>query len=256
MSRNDKTYEDFLNQLTVLIPFYNEEKRIPVLISKLKSLDKKYHRIRFLFVNDGSVDDTYRELSKELIKLPYSFTIYGYEKNMGRGYAERFGVLRIITPYVLITDFDLSTPLTELKRAYIYIKNYDIVIGSRWLKPQWVKNLKKRSIMSKLSIELIDSVLKLNLSDTQCGFKLFNTNIAKLLYSVSKVNRFGISFEILYIAKLAGLKIKELPVHWYYEPLSTVKWHHYFSTLKELIVVKNNTKHYLIDLKRYSQFYF
>lgn len=263
MSKNKtnekKLFSNFLNELTILIPFYNEEKRINILINKLNELIKKnneYRNLRFIFVNDGSTDQTYQKLSKELIKLPFTFTIYGYDENMGRGYAERYGVLRVITKYVLITDFDLSTPLTELKRFYKYITDYDMIIGSRWIKPEWVKNIKKRSFTSKISLDLINTVLNLNFTDTQCGFKLFKSNVAKLLYSVSRINRFGISFEILYIAKLANFRIKEVPVHWYYEPMSTVKWHHYLTTLKELIEVKTNTKSYLSDLDKYSNFYF
>ena len=256
---DEAKYYDFLENVTVLIPFYNEEKRIDILIEKLKrllKLDKEYQRLRFIFVNDGSTDQTYQKLSKQLIKLPFSFTIYGYEKNRGRGYAERYGVLRVITKYVLITDFDLSTPLTELKRFYRYVDKYDIVIGSRWIKLEWVKNLKRRSFSSKAALDLIDSVLNLNFTDTQCGFKLFKSNVAKLLYSVSKIDGFGISFELLYIAKLANFRIKELPVHWYYEFGSKVKWYHYLTTLRELIEVKNNTKKYLCDLKNFSNFYF
>jgi len=76
--------------------------------------------------------------------------------------------------------------------------------------------------------------------DTQCGFKLFNGNIARELFSLSRINGFGFDFEIIFLAQKKKYRIMECPVNWAYCDDTKVTWQSHFKTLSELFEIKMN----------------
>ncbi|MEM1988434.1 MAG: glycosyltransferase [Candidatus Woesearchaeota archaeon] len=238
--------------ITLLFPAYNEEKNVENTIKQIYEFSKKYS-FELVFSLDGCTDNTLEKLKLELKKYNLSAKILVRKKNMGKGKTVKEGIMKVNTDLVLISDFDLSTPLEELEKLLKYIDEYDIVIGSRWINTDEIKNTPKRKIMSFLSILLINLLLNLKVKDSQCGFKLFKTKIAKEIFKLSKINRFGYDFEILLIAKLNKIKYKEVPVSWSFNSNSKVKLESYFVTLKELISVYLdlifNRKRYYISKK-------
>ena len=200
----------FPKKLSIVIPVFNEEARLkPALITC-----QKYHKLnpgwQFIFVNDGSTDKT-----EELIK-DAGFKVIGYGKNQGKGYALKQGVLKSSNPSTLITDIDFSTPLTELPKLYKEIITADMVIGSRKTKDSNVtkRQPKLREWLGVRFTDLSNLWLGLKVTDYTCGFKLFKTKMAKEIFKVQKIKRWGYDAEIVYIASKLGVKIKEVPVTW------------------------------------------
>ena len=76
--------------------------------------------------------------------------------------------------------------------------------------------------------------------DTQCGFKLFKGNIARELFSISRIKGFGFDFEIIFLAQKKRYEIKEMPVNWIYCEGTKVTWQSHFKTLSELFEIKLN----------------
>ena len=76
--------------------------------------------------------------------------------------------------------------------------------------------------------------------DTQCGFKLFKGNIARELFSISRIKGFGFDFEIIFLAQKKRYEIKEMPVNWVYCEGTKVTWQSHFKTLSELFEIKLN----------------
>jgi len=253
--------------LSVIIPAYNEERRLPKTLEEIdKYLSKQSYDYEILVVNDGSKDKTV-EVAKSLIpkinpstglrvnaersRSIKNLKVTGYEKNKGKGYAVRFGMLEAKGEFRLFTDADNSTSIDQVEKMWPYFKeSYDIVIGSRDVKgaildpPQpWL-----RKILLGEGFKLFRKII-LNLwgiEDTQCGFKCFTKKATENIFPRCKINRFAFDPEILIIAKKLGYRIKEIPVYWKNDPESKVKFKSIFKMGLDLFKIKWNliTKKY------------
>ncbi|OIP76071.1 MAG: hypothetical protein AUK06_00645 [Parcubacteria group bacterium CG2_30_36_18] len=237
--------------LSVIIPAYNEEMRLPKTLEEIdKYLSKQSYDYEILVVNDGSKDKTV-EVAKSLIPKIKNLKVTGYEKNQGKGYAVRFGMLEAKGEFRLFTDADNSTSIDQVEKMWPYFKeSYDTVIGSRDVKgaildpPQpWLRQL----ILGE-GFKLFRKII-LNLwgiEDTQCGFKCFTKKATENIFPRCKINRFAFDPEILIIAKKLGYKIKEIPVYWKNDPESKVKFKSILKMGLDLFKIKWNliTKKY------------
>jgi len=143
---------------------------------------------------------------------------------------------------ILFSDADLSTPIEEFDKLKKYMSSYSIVIGSRALADSEVQNNIFRKLLGRIGNLLIRSVVK-GIKDTQCGFKLYESDVANSLFSKQTIEGFGFDFEILFLAQKDNIKIKEVPVVWKNVEGSKVKPIHYLITLFELFkIMKNNLK--------------
>ena len=214
--------------LSVIIPAYNEERRLPKTLEEIdKYLRGQSYDYEILVVNDGSKDRTV-EVAKSLMLKIRNLKVTGYEKNQGKGYAVRFGMLEAKGDYRIFTDADNSTSIDQIEKIWPELeKGYDIVIGSRDVKgaildpPQpWL-----RKVLLGEGFKLYRKIV-LNLwgtEDTQCGFKCFTKLATENIFPRCRINRFAFDPEILIIAKKMGYKIKEIPVYWRNDPESKVK---------------------------------
>ena len=212
--------------LSIVIAAYNEEARIGESLLKIKKyLDEKDNDYEIIVVDDGSTDNT-RQASADYKSEITNLKVIGYPTNKGKGYALRQGVLASTGDAVLLTDADLSTPIEELDRLLPLIldQQYDVVIGSRALEPN--KILKKqpwwRQGMGKTFNRIVKLLVLDDFNDTQCGFKLFSSAAAGVLFKHARVNRFAYDVEILALAKERGFRISEVPVKWINSPESKV----------------------------------
>ncbi len=235
-------YNDFFNDLTIVFPIYNEEKRINVFLTKLYKFHHDYLsstniKLNIIFSLDGSTDNT--EIILRDLEIPFiNKNILSYKKNRGKGYCVHQALKRVSTKYVLISDFDLSTPLIDVLKLANSIESNDIVIGSRKIYPYNTENTLYRTILSFCSTTAVKILLNVKFYDTQCGFKLFKTDVAINLFNLRQIDRFGYDFEILYLANKLGYKVKELSVNWIYESNGHVYFYDYFKTLLELLLVR------------------
>ena len=214
--------------LSVIIPAYNEEKRLPKTLEEIdKYLSKQNYDYEILAVNDGSKDKTV-EVAKSLLLKIRNLKVTGYKVNQGKGYAVRFGMLEARGDYRIFTDADNSTSIDQIEKMWIEFKNgYDIIIGSRDVKGAVLDPPQPflRNVILGQSFKLFRKFIVglWGIQDTQCGFKCFTKKAAENIFPKCKINRFAFDPEILIIAKKMSYKIKEIPVYWRNDPESKVK---------------------------------
>ena len=213
--------------LSVIIPAYNEEKRLPKTLTEIdKYLRKQFYDYEIIVVNDGSKDRT-AEIVRKLAKEIKNLRLIDNKTNHGKGFVVRQGLLKAQGRYRLFTDADNSTSIDQVEKMWPeFEKGYDIVIGSRDIKgaildpPQpWLRRLVGDTF--NLLVQLILGLW--GFWDTQCGFKGFTEKAAKDILPKCKINRFAFDPEILVIGKKMGYKIKEIPIHWKATPTTAVK---------------------------------
>ena len=214
--------------LSVIIPSYNEEKRLPATLFDIdKYLSLQNYEYEILVVDDGSKDKTI-DVVKNLISKIKNLKVLSYGENKGKGYAVKFGMLGAQGEYRLFTDADNSTTINQVEKMWPYFKEgYDVVIGSRDVRgavldpPQPMH----RRILGEV-FGLFTKVLAgtWGLNDTQCGFKGLTKRAADNIFPKCIIDRFAFDPEMLFLAKKFRYKIKEMPIRWKNDLESKVKF--------------------------------
>ncbi|MFN8388893.1 MAG: flippase-like domain-containing protein [Bdellovibrionota bacterium] len=212
-------------ELTVVIPAYNEETRLPkTLLATYEYLHSRGMSYEIVVVDDGSTDDTAKVVT-QFEHLTPSVRLLTYPKNRGKGYAVRFGMLNARGRLVLFDDADGATPIEEIERLEAAISSgAHIAIGSRAMfsVETGVQTLWYRKLIGRVFNAFVNLVVLPGVADTQCGFKLFVRPAAKFLFSRQKAEGFSFDVEVLFLARKAGFKIAEVPVNWTNIPGSKV----------------------------------
>lgn len=213
--------------LSVVIPAYNEEKRIGRTLDKtLEYLHKQDYSYELIVVDDGSSDDT-TAVVESYIKDNSRMRLVSYPVNAGKGKAVREGINVSKGEFVLFMDADYSTPIQELEKGFAEMeRGADIAIGSRGMDPDTV--VAKQPYYRQLAARIFNSIAFIWLSlsefkDTQCGFKLLNGDVARRIFSIMRVDGYMFDVESLYLAKKFGYTIKEFPVRWENDPSSKLR---------------------------------
>lgn len=230
--------------VSVVIPAYNEEKRIgPTLLDVDRFLSERHYKSEILVVIDGAKDNTFKVVRKyqEVIR---NLRIINNPENHGKGYVVRQGLLEAKGKYRLFMDADNSTTVDHLDKFLPALEEgADIVIGSRDLKgSQVMKHQPKwKEIMGDMGNLLIQFVAGLwGFPDTQCGFKILKAAAVEKVAPKMLIDRWGFDIEMLFLAKKMGLKIQQLPVVWKNDENTTVSVGGYVNTLKELFQIRWN----------------
>jgi dolichyl-phosphate beta-glucosyltransferase len=230
--------------LTVVIPAYNEEKRIGKTINAIEEyLSKKDFNFEIVVVNDGSYDLT-SNIVKELSLKYKNIKLIENEVNRGKGYSVKCGMLNSCGRYVLFIDADMSTPISEIENILKFFKlDFDIIIGSRRMRGSKVKICQPpfRRFLGWL-FHIIRRIFYLySIKDTQCGFKCFKKEVIKPIFTRETIDGFVFDVEVLFIAKKLGYKIKEVPVVWIDDIRSTLIPHkHLKEVIRDLIKIRIN----------------
>ena len=204
--------------LSIVFPAYNEARRLPASLEKaFEFISSTGRSAEVVVVDDGSSDDMVEVIRAQFGGRP-DLRIVSYHPNRGKGWAVKTGVLESKGRLVLMSDADLSTPLTDLpvlERAMD--AGADLVIGSRAVAGSQVVVAQKplRQLGGKVFNRLLRTFLLKGLHDTQCGFKLFNRQKVQPVFEQMTIERFGFDIEMLFLADRQGLKIAEVPVSWY-----------------------------------------
>ncbi|MFH1460871.1 MAG: dolichyl-phosphate beta-glucosyltransferase [Patescibacteria group bacterium] len=228
--------------LSVIIPAYNEEKRISdTLLDIDHYLSEQSYSYEILVVNDGSKDKT-ASVVKKFAGLIKNLRLIDNQENHGKGYVTRQGMLEAKGEYLIYLDADNAISLDQIEGFWPYLKDYDIIIGSIEVKGAKIEEQAAwyRRVLGKWSKYLIRALTVWEIHDSQRAFKLFPAEIAEEVFSRQTLERWGFDFEILTIAKKSGYRIKELPVTWINPGGGTLTLMAYFRTLKELLKVKWN----------------
>jgi len=211
--------------LSVVIPAYNEAERIGDTLKKIYEyfLTRDY-RYEIIVVDDGSTDDTRRVVKKIAREIPF-VRLLENGVNRGKGYSVKAGVVNSHGEIILFSDADLSTPIQEVDKLADWLgMGCDIAIGSRALPGSeiLVRQPRPREFMGKVFNRLVQLLTISGIRDTQCGFKVFKKEAARVLFEKQTVWGFGFDVEILFIASKSGYRIKEIPIKWVNSPDSQV----------------------------------
>lgn len=227
--------------LSIIVPLYNEEVRLVNLSKIYKYFDNKDLTYEVILINDGSRDKTLKKINA--LSKNFKFNLISHQKNNGKGNAIKAGMMKASGKYRLFTDIDLSTPIEEFNKFIPYLKDYDIIIGSRKKRGSQliIHQPKLREKLGKGFTKLSQWFLDLNLTDFTCGFKCFSQEAAEKIFPRQKIDRWGFDAEILFIGKKMGGSIKEIPVVWKNDSETRVKLpQDIFTSLSDLIKIRYN----------------
>ncbi|MDI6698866.1 MAG: glycosyltransferase family 2 protein [Candidatus Saccharicenans sp.] len=232
--------------LTVVVPAYNEEKRIGFSLFRIKDyLQSRHLSAEIILVDDGSTDRT-AEVALEIMEDYPDFRVITLPLNRGKGAAVRAGMLQARGELVLFTDADLSTPIEELEKFLPLIREgYDLVIGCRALPESIIKERQSwlREHLGKCFNLLVRLLVMRGFRDTQCGFKLFRKEAAREIFFRLETEGFAFDVEVLLLARRLGYRIAQLPVVWINHPQSRVRlFRTSLSMLVELLKIRNLKK--------------
>jgi dolichyl-phosphate beta-glucosyltransferase len=211
--------------LSVVVPAYNEEHRIGRTIERIVAyLGTRRGTSEILVVVDGSRDRTADVARRVAGDLPLRVLDSGV--NRGKGSCVRRGMLAAAGDLRVFSDADLSTPIEEVERLAAAIgRGYDVAIGSRRLPDSRVAGRQPwwRGAMGRVFNACVQRLVVPGIHDTQCGFKLFSADAARLIFPRQRIEHFGFDVEVLWIARRLGLRVAEIPVTWVDDPRSTVR---------------------------------
>jgi len=229
--------------LSVVIPAYNEEKRLPKTLAMTTAyLQKQNYAWEIAVVDDGSSDRT-AELVKEAAVQDARIRLLQYGKNRGKGYAVRYGMTHVSGEVRIFMDADNSTTIDHFEAFRPYLNmDFDVVIGSRDIAgadiathQAWWKE--KLGDLGNLWIQFWAVP---GIHDTQAGFKLFTAQAAEDVFSKLTLDRWGFDVEALAVARHLGYKIVERPIRWVNDANSKVSAKAYLDVLSEVLQVRMN----------------
>lgn len=206
--------------LSIVVPAFREETRLGETTRNILTfIEKKGLDAELIIVDDGSEDrtaDVAANACADFAAIPTS--IIRYEKNRGKGFAVKTGLLAAKGRIALFSDADLSTPIDEISKLLEPIdKNEaDVTFGSRAIDRSLIGTHQpwRREQGGKVFNLFVRKLSGLEFSDTQCGFKAFNMRKFRPLLDLMTIDGFGFDVEFLFAAQLHGLKLKEIPVRW------------------------------------------
>jgi glycosyltransferase involved in cell wall biosynthesis len=211
-------------ELSIIVPSFNEELRLPSSLQRIAAYVNSSRRsTEVLVVDDGSTDRT-AEVAALFADRIANLRVLKNGENRGKGYSVRHGMIEAQGKYVLFTDADLSAPIEEADKLLAALPQYDVAIGSRAMNRQLIEVHESpfREFAGIVFNRIVRIVLWLPFVDTQCGFKAFRRERCRIIFEQQRIERFGFDPELLYLARHHGLKSTEIPVRWSHSPATKI----------------------------------
>jgi dolichyl-phosphate beta-glucosyltransferase len=231
-------------RLSVIIPAYNEEKRLPKTLEKVGNyLSSQNYNYEIIVVSDGSKDNT-AKVAREMSSKINNLRVIDNKENGGKGYVVRQGILEAKGKYRLFMDADNSTTLDHVEKMWPYFnEGFHVIVGSREvdgavLDPPQPFSRRMTGMTFRFLTNIFTGLWDIN--DTQCGFKCFSAKAAEDILPQCKIDRFAFDPELLVIAKRKGYRIKEIPVRWVNDIESKVNFKSMVKMGMDLIKIKKN----------------
>lgn len=232
--------------LSVIIPAYNEEKRISnTLLAIDQYLSKQDYSYEIIVVSDGSKDKT-SQIVEKFSKLVKNLRLIDNQKNHGKGWVVKQGMLEAKGEYRLFMDADNATTIDHFEKMIpLFKEGKQVVIGTRDSKDaKGAKQAVPQSFLKRqlgnLGNILIQVVAVPGIWDTQCGFKAFTAEATKDIFGRCKIDRWGFDIEAMTLARKLNYQIGIIPVYWVNSSDSRVSWKGYLNTFRELFKIKWN----------------
>jgi dolichyl-phosphate beta-glucosyltransferase len=218
-----------LAPFSAVIPAYNEASRIgETLRLTLAHLARFSPESELIVINDGSTDSTGTVAREALASAQIENHLLENFPNRGKGAAVRKGLMAATRPIGLFFDADLSTPLGEIPKIVDPIASgeVDIAFGSRALDRTLIGTRQswRREQGGRVFNLIVRLATGLPFWDTQCGFKAFRLDVCRPILEVATIDGFAFDVELLYRAYRAGLRLREVPVHWNHSEGSKIEF--------------------------------
>jgi dolichyl-phosphate beta-glucosyltransferase len=232
--------------LSVVIPCYNEEKRLePKLSESIRYLQTNVRPpFEIIFIDDGSTDRT-REILEAVRRrfASLAIAVLGYAPNQGKGQAVKTGMLASRGEKVLIVDADFSIEISEMFKFIDALDTYDAAVGTKkhlltqTVKPQGLA----RRFLGQGFTKLTNVLLGIKFTDITCGLKGFRATAGKDVFGRQRIKRWSYDSETLFLLEKRGYKTVEIPVRWHHEEESKVRTAKAIaSSLVELLAIRWN----------------
>jgi len=201
-------------ELDIVLPCYNPNRDWQVGLLDFQNKIKKEIQIRYIIVNDGSTNHNFQKGIDLLKKEGVNVLEISYPENRGKGYALRKGINASTSQLIVYTDVDFPFTVESMRNIInLGLENkYDVLAGSR--DTSYYQNTMSffRKLLSKTFRFILKNVLRIPISDTQCGLKAFNLR-GKEEFLNTKIERYLFDFEFIYrISKKKSLSIIAVPV--------------------------------------------
>lgn len=242
--------------LSIIIPAYNEEFRLPPSLEKIVTfLQRQGYTSEVIVVENGSTDRTSQVVEQFAATIPAGgqVTVTLMHSTPGKGAAVKAGMLAASGEFRFICDADLAMPIEEIAKFLPPAQargSFDIAIASREIagavrydEPTY------RHIMGRVFNWLVRVLAVSGIQDTQCGFKMFTRETALTVFPAQRIDGWGFDVEVLYIARQRGMRLVEVPINWYYQPDSRVRpIHDTVNMVRELLKIRRNGRRGLYSL--------
>jgi dolichyl-phosphate beta-glucosyltransferase len=205
--------------LTIVLPAYNEAKRIGPALDELTAWLRGTHRenlpreVDVLLVDDGSTDGTAELVERRadphlrVLRVPHA----------GKGAAVRAGILHSTSDLVIFADADMATPPAELPKLVFALRTADVALGSR-IQPDGsdmrATQPRYRRMLGGMFHALASLWVVGEVKDTQCGFKGFTREAAQGIFSRQKVTSIVFDVELIHLARRLRYKVAIVPIRW------------------------------------------
>ena len=213
-------------EISIVIPAFNEERRLPKTLTHIHEyLTARQLRAEIIVVDDGSGDGTAKLVEGVGQQYP-EVRLSSNGRNRGKGFSVRQGMLEARGEIALFTDADLSAPIEEADKLLAVLREgkCDGAIGSRAVDRSliMVHQSMVREFMGIVFNRAVRCITGIRFADTQCGFKVFRREPARIIFEQQRIEGFGFDPEILFLAKRHGLVVAEVPVRWVNDPASKI----------------------------------
>ncbi|MDD4984110.1 MAG: glycosyltransferase family 2 protein [Candidatus ainarchaeum sp.] len=229
-------------ETSIIIPAYNEEKRIEKFLNELINYSKENLRdFEIIVVNDGSRDKTADVVNAVIKSNNTDFVkLVNYRVNMGKGYAVKTGVNEAQGKHVLFIDADGAIKPNEIPVMLKHLAENDVVIGNRKTSDSKITKPQPftRRLASSVFNSYVNALLGIKVHDLLCGFKGFKQDVAKNVFANLKTNRWAFDVEVLCKVKKNNYSVYQLPIEWEHKDDSKMKFADPLKILLEILKIR------------------
>jgi len=198
--------------VSFVLPAYNEGEFIERALERLDSVVNGNGLSReIIVVDDGSIDDTRLKVLNYAARRR-NVRVFGYDRNVGKGFAVKTGFWKAAGDAVVFVDSDLDVDVGQVRRYVDALRFGDIVVGSKWHRDSVVEMSFVRRLLSRGFNVLVRLLTGVGVSDTQTGIKAVRREAFCEVFRRLGVKRYAFDVELLVLARVLGLRVVELPV--------------------------------------------